>query len=247
MARGIRRVSVERGIDVRSCHLMAFGGAGPLHGADLVHELAMESAVIPPLPGIASAVGMLDAPVRHDFAAPVQADATTGFTGFGEAFQGLRERAVEEMGTADFGAALLVDARYTGQSYELTVPWAKDWDAQREIFDVAHEERYGFRDPDAEMEIIVVRLVATIGQPVVPQEQLGAGRSDVLPKTRRPVYIGGTWVDTPVYDRADLPAGHVLSGPAILDQFDTTTYIRPDQQCRCDEFGFLHLTRIGED
>ncbi|RSZ63815.1 hydantoinase/oxoprolinase family protein [Corynebacterium hylobatis] len=246
MARGIRRVSVERGIDVRSCHLMAFGGAGPLHGADLVHELGMESAVIPPLPGIASAVGMLDAPVRHDFAAPVQADAATGFAGFEEAFQDLRERAIEEMGTFDFGAALLVDARYTGQSYELTVPWAADWAAQREAFDLAHEERYGFRDPDAEMEIIVVRLVATIGQPVVPQEQLGAAGTGAVPKHRRPVFIQGTWVDTPVYARADLPAGEVLTGPAILDQFDTTTYIRPDQQCRCDEYGFLHLTRKGE-
>ena len=65
MARGIRKVSVERGIDVRACHLISFGGAGPLHGADLVHELGMQSAVIPPA-GIASAVGMLDAPIRHD-------------------------------------------------------------------------------------------------------------------------------------------------------------------------------------
>lgn len=247
MARGIRRVSVERGVDVRSCHLMAFGGAGPLHGADLVHELGMESAVIPPLPGIASAVGMLDAPVRHDFAAPVQADVTTGFAGFEDAFRALRERAVEEMGTGEFEAALLVDARYIGQSYELTVPWAGNWDAQREAFDLAHEERYGFRDPDAEMEIIVVRLVATIGQPTAPQELLGAAESQAVPKNRRPVFIEGAWVDTPVYERVDLAAGEMLTGPAILDQFDTTTYIRPDQQCHCDEFGFLHLTPIREE
>lgn len=247
MARGIRRVSVERGVDVRSCHLMAFGGAGPLHGADLVHELGMESAVIPPLPGIASAVGMLDAPVRHDFAAPVQADVTTGFAGFEDAFRALRERAVEEMGTGEFEAALLVDARYIGQSYELTVPWAGNWDAQREAFDLAHEERYGFRDPDAEMEIIVVRLVATIGQPTAPQELLGAAESQAVPKNRRPVFIEGEWVDTPVYERVDLAAGEMLTGPAILDQFDTTTYIRPDQQCHCDEFGFLHLTPIREE
>lgn len=246
MARGIRRVSVERGIDVRSCHLMAFGGAGPLHGADLAHELGMESAVIPPLPGIASAVGMLDAPIRHDFAAPVQADESTGFAGFDEAFQLLGERAIEEMGTSAFDAALLIDARYIGQSYELTVPWAADWPAQREAFDAAHEERYGFRDPDAEMEIIVVRLVATIGQPAAPQEQLNSGTGETGPKAHRPVFIEGEWVDTPVFDRADLSTGETLTGPAILDQFDTTTYIRPDQRCFCDEFGFLHLTPIRE-
>src|SRR5690606_13522030 len=71
MARGIRKVSVERGIDLRSCDLMAFGGAGPLHGADLAQELNMRSVVIPPRPGIASAVGMLDAPIRYDYSTSV--------------------------------------------------------------------------------------------------------------------------------------------------------------------------------
>ena len=100
MARGIRRVSVERGVDVRSCHLMAFGCAGPLHASDLIHELGMESAVIPPLPGIASAVGMLDAPIRHDFALPADRP---------DVFAELRRRAAAEMGTEDFAEQLLVD------------------------------------------------------------------------------------------------------------------------------------------
>lgn len=244
MARGIRKVSIERGIDVRACHLMAFGGAGPLHGADLVHELGMESAVIPPLPGIASAVGMLDAPIRHDFATPVQADKSTGFSGFDAEYQLLTQRAIDEMETSDFDSTVLVDARYIGQSYELTIPYTGDWEAQRIAFDAAHEERYGFQDQDAEMEIVVVRLVATIGQSTAPQSKLsGESIGATKPKQHRPVYIEGSWVETPIYDRASLSAGEALAGPAILDQFDTTTYIRPDQSCFCDEFGFLHLTR----
>lgn len=247
MARGVRKVSVERGIDVRACHLISFGGAGPLHGADLVHELGMQSAVIPPLPGIASAVGMLDAPIRHDFAAPVQANKSAGFDDLEAAFNRLRDEAQEEMNTLDFDSERLVDARYVGQSYELTIPYIASWDDQRAAFDKAHEERYGFQDPDAEMEIVVTRLVATIGMPVPPQQKLAASEdASISPKQHRPVYIDGEWTDAPIYDRDDIPAGTTLEGPAILDQFDTTAYIRPDQSCFCDEFGFLHLSSIGK-
>ena len=247
MARGIRKVSVERGIDVRACHLISFGGAGPLHGADLVHELGMQSAVIPPLPGIASAVGMLDAPIRHDFAAPMQANKPEVFDELEAAFNGLRDEAQDEMNTGDFDSERLVDARYVGQSYELTIPYIASWDDQRAAFDQAHEERYGFQDPDAEMEIVVTRLVATIGMPTPPQQKLAASENgEVSPKEHRPVYIDGEWTDTPIYDRDDIPAGTTLDGPAILDQFDTTTYIRPDQSCFCDEFGFLHLSSNGK-
>src|SRR5690625_6839084 len=73
MARGIRKVSVERGVDLRTCALMAFGGAGPLHGAALAQELNMKSAILPPRPGIASALRMLDAPIRHAYATAVHA------------------------------------------------------------------------------------------------------------------------------------------------------------------------------
>lgn len=230
MARGIRRVSVERGVDVRSCHLMAFGGAGPLHASDLIHELGMESAVIPPLPGIASAVGMLDAPIRHDFALPADRP---------DVFAELRRRAVAEMGTEDFAEQLLVDARYLGQSFELTLPLAQD---QRAAFDELHAERYGFADPEAEMEVIVARLTATIGQPQTPQELLtGDGGGGGVEK--RDVFIDGEWITTPVLDRASLAAGTTVDGPAILNQFDTTTYIRPGQQATVDAHGFLHLRR----
>lgn len=230
MARGIRRVSVERGVDVRSCHLMAFGGAGPLHASDLIHELGMESAVIPPLPGIASAVGMLDAPIRHDFALPADRP---------DVFAELRRRAAAEMGTEDFAEQLLVDARYLGQSFELTLPLAQD---QRAAFDELHAERYGFADPEAEMEVIVARLTATIGQPQTPQELLtGDGGDGGVEK--RDVFIDGEWITTPVLDRASLAAGTTVDGPAILNQFDTTTWIRPGQQATVDAHGFLHLRR----
>lgn len=243
MARGIRKVSVERGVDVRACHLIAFGGAGPLHASDLVHELGMESAVIPPLPGIASAVGMLDAPIRHDFAAPVLIDTDRGFDDLPPVFERLQVAAQKEMDADEFEKIPLVDARYVGQSYEITIPLELSWDQQRESFDEAHAERYGFSDTDADMEIVVARLVATIGQPQTPSHHIGADSCEVTPVNHRQVYVDGQWLDTPVFDRADLVSGFTLEGPAILNQFDTTTYIRPGQKCRCDDYGFLHLTQ----
>lgn len=138
----------------------------------------------------------------------------------------------------------LVDARYIGQSYELTIPWNGDFAEQRRAFDEAHAERYGFHDPDARLEIVVVRLVATVPQDDVAQRRWEVA-GEATPKGERPVFIAGKWRDTPLYDRETLPAGTVIEGPAIIDQFDSTTYVRPDQDCRCDDYGFLHLSTRG--
>ena len=242
MARGIRAVSVERGVDVRACHLMAFGGAGPLHGADLSHELGMASAVIPPLPGIASAVGMLDAPVRRDYATPVRAEDADGLEGLKRDFEKMAEQARADAEVDGMEHHLFVDARYIGQSTELTIEWKKDWDEQRELFDSAHEERYGFRDPDAAMEIAVARLSAIAPQEDRPFASPGPASDHIEPDGHRDVYVDGEWVKTPIYDRSAFGAGTVIPGPAVINQFDTTTYVRPEQQCRCDDSGFLHLT-----
>src|SRR5699024_12652110 len=150
----------------------------------------------------------LDAPIQHEFAAPVQANKHEVFDGQEAAFNGLRDEAQDEMNTDDFDSERLVDARYVGQSYELTIPYIASWDDQRAAFDQAHEERYGFQDPDAEMEIVFTRIVATIGLPIPPQQEIAGGDdSSLTPKEHRPVYIDGEWTETPIYDRDDLPAG----------------------------------------
>lgn len=248
MARGIRKVSVERGVDIRSCHLMSFGGAGPLHGADLAVELGMESAIIPPHPGIASAVGMLDAPIRHDFAHPVQANAWTRLDPLDKFFKILEEQARTEMETDNFHREFLVDARYVGQSYELTLPLADSWHEQRAAFDAAHAERYGYSDDDAMMEITVVRLTATIEQTEAQKDNARvAGGEAPQPKETRQIYIDGEWTDVEIYDRDTIPAGMTMNGPMVIDQFDTTTFVHPSQSCRCDEQGFLHLSTRKSD
>lgn len=243
MARGIRKVSVERGVDIRACDLVAFGGAGPLHGAELAQELNMKSAIIPPSPGIASAVGMLDAPIRHDYATSVEANTAEGLAGLQDTFDGMRERAQEELDDPDAQTnyALLVDARYIGQSYELTVAWDEDWERQREIFEASHEENYGFADPDALMEIVVARMVVTQQLEHGDLESVEAISSEVAPTRHRDVYINGDWREVPIYDRTSFGADTVIEGPAVIQQFDSTVYIRPDQVAENDTYDFLHI------
>ena len=243
MARGIRKVSVERGVDLRTCHLMAFGGAGPLHGADLAHELNMESAVIPPRPGIASAVGMLDAPIRHDYATSVDARTREELAALHDTFEAMKAQAGQDLDhpEAETHFELLVDARYIGQSYELTVPWDANWDRQREIFEQAHEANYGFADPDALMEIVVTRLVVTQPLEHGALESVATIDAEVTPQRHREVYIDGAWRDVPIYDRTTFGAGTVVKGPAVIEQFDSTIYVRPDQVAHNDTYDFLHL------
>lgn len=248
MARGVRKVSVERGVDIRDCTLMAFGGAGPLHASDLVRELGLRSAVIPPHPGIASAMGMLEAPIRSDFvaAAPTNdATATAEIELVLEDLAGQAERFVaEEAGVARGDATLerLVDLRYLGQSYELIVPWEPSPELLRQAFDRAHRERYGFDDPDAQLEIITVRCAATI--PVPASAEGVTNRSDAVPAplAKRSVFFEGAWHDAHIYLRDELPVGIPISGPLIAEQLDSTVVVAPDQVCRIDEHGFLHLT-----
>lgn len=247
MARGVRKVSVERGVDTRNCDLMAFGGAGPLHAAELLSELDMRSAVIPPQPGIASAVGMLDAPQRHDFSRAVFFRQGDQLPVRDQLFYGLLDQAdeLEVSEQAQFG--FFVDARYAGQSFELTIVHFDSWAELRDEFDRAHQERYGFADPDAQMEIVVLRLVVTDrvahGTQLQPVRENNPGEPPT-PIAVREVYFDGQWVQTPIYRRADLEPEVKYVGPMVLEQFDSTVLVRPQQQVHQDRLGFLHLQKV---
>jgi N-methylhydantoinase A len=247
MARGVRRVSVERGVDLRDCTLMAFGGAGPLHAADLIHELGMRAAIVPPHPGIASAIGMLDAPVRHDFAMSVSATSATELPAVAGALDELARQASEflldeeAVGTGGTRIERAVDARYLGQSYELMVDWQDSFGELRAAFDSAHAARYGFDDPDAELEIVTARVTAVAAESGHRTAPVLAGGPVPAPIAHRAVFFGGEWHDTPVYRRGEFRAGSELDGPLIAEQLDSTIVVGPGQRCRTDEHGFLHI------
>jgi N-methylhydantoinase A len=253
MARGVRKVSVERGIDIRDCVLTAFGGAGPLHAADLVRELGMKGAVIPPHPGIASAVGMLDAPLRHDFASNLATPRGGTDDGRPEdparaaaAFEWLAREASEFMQDEEsvppetVVVEQWVDARYVGQSYELSIPWNAGQDV-RARFNTAHAERYGYADRDAEMELVTARATVTVPLTGTARpSELAPGKAPT-PSTRRQMRSDGEWWLTSVYRRDQLPADAVVHGPLIIEQLDSTIVVLSGQLCYHDESGFLHI------
>ena len=251
MIRGIRRVSVERGYDPREFVLVPFGGAGPLHGADLARALNMSRIVIPAHPGIGSAFGMLSADVRHDYVKThiTRADRAD-CRQVGAFFKDLEHRARTQLAREGFGPGRQVlqrqaDLRYLRQAYEITVPCASDdvdAPALAQLIDDFHRHHtraYGYARPAEPVELVNLRLVA-LGK--LPGLELAARKPSgvrVEPVSRRPVYFDGRPQDTPVYNRERLAPGQRLTGPAVVEQLDATVLVPPGFSARSDPYGNL--------
>ena len=213
MARALRVVSVERGIDPRGLALVAFGGAGPLHACALAEELGMERVLVPLASGMLSALGLAAADLRRDYV--------------GASFQEMEARAALDLAGA--GTLRLVDARYRGQSHELTVD-AEEWESK---LAEEHERRFGFR-PDAGPEIVTRRLVAILRRqrPSLPC------RAPSRPPSSRRAHLDGGWLDLPVHE-----PGSPVSGPAIVELPGSTCLVRPGWSGEPDAAGTLVLER----
>ncbi len=255
MERALRRVSVERGHDPREYTLVPFGGAGPLHAAALADALGMERILVPPTPGVLSALGLLMADVVYDTMrallrsasalvedpAPLQAAAEN-------AAEEVRE-ALNEHGTVSLAAEL--DLRYAGQSYELQVPLQMPISGSRvadavQHFHERHEERYGHADPEEPVEVVAVRVRGTVATPApsLPSEPETEEPTEIAALGTRPVWFdldGPT--ETHTYIREGLRHGHTLDGPAILHQYDTTIVIPPAWTARVDAWQNVWLER----
>ena len=258
MMGAMRLVSVQRGYDPREFVLVAFGGAGPLHANALARELGIPTVIVPPNPGIASAVGMLMTDVRHEFVTtrrlrldtltPVMLDAL--FAEFVVEGQARLDR--DGIAPADRRTLRSVDLRYHGQSFELpiTVPsWtlaASDVARLRTDFDAAHERAYGYAAPDDAVELVNVRLAAIGVTPRPRRVPLPDGTRDpaAAVKSTREVWFSeiGGWRKTIVLDRTKLSSGNVIAGPAIVEEHDASTLVHPGWEASVDQYGNL-LTR----
>lgn len=253
MARAIRVISVHRGYDPRDYALVPFGGAGPLHAARLAAELGSPVIVVPEIPGAQSALGLLMTDVRSDFMrtrimpvgndiAAVLADLTSQATAWFDA-EGIE---------ADRRSVVRgVDMRYTGQNYELgvDVPDGPVTDETIRLlvdrFHDAHDRMYGYRAEGDPVEAVTFRVQAVGSVPRARVERSaprGAGLADAV-VARRSVYLDGSFVDCPVYDRALLDVGHRFAGPAIVEQMDSTTFLLPSDTCEVDELRNLIIRR----
>jgi N-methylhydantoinase A len=259
MIAAMRLVSVQRGYDPRDFVLVAFGGAGPLHANALARDLGIPLVLVPPSPGIASALGMLMTDIRHELVASRR-----------HALAGLAPDSLEALfgGFAIEAAAVLdregvppgqrrlvrsADLRYHGQSHELPVPVPAgplapaDLAALAEAFHAAHARAYGYAAREDAVELVTVRLTA-VG--VSPKPRLttlppATGEVRAAVKGERPVWFGETsgFTTCRIVDRGLLCHGHVVTGPAVIEELDATTLVHPGFEAAVDPHGNLLLRR----
>ncbi|BEP17854.1 hydantoinase/oxoprolinase family protein [Pyrofollis japonicus] len=250
MARALRLVSVERGYDPREFSMFAFGGAGPLHAAALAAEIGVKEVVVPPLPGVFSALGLLVTDYRHDLhKAVVKKADEASEEELEKVFQDLEKEAVsmllsEGVRREDIRITRLLDMHYLGQAYELTVPYRGDIGEAVEAFHEKHEARYGYSLRGEPVVIVNARIVAigAIPKPQLPRGEEKPHRPE--PRRSRRVFFEETgWVDTPVYWRPELRPGAEIEGPAIIESDESTILVPPSHVARVDGFFSVRITR----
>jgi N-methylhydantoinase A len=260
IAQAIRVVSVERGLDPADFLLVAFGGAGPLHAADVARELGMK-VLIPRSPGVLCAMGVLAKDTMTEFSRTrILTEHQDGLEAqVEEIFAELESRALTTMGRTRSNSESLrlerfVEARYVGQNFELTVGVPPRADqpplmrALRRGFDAAHHRYYGYDQPEKEIELVTFRVRASQPGPQLDLLRVPTGaRTGGLAAsgTRRAIFAAsGSAIDCPIFERSHLVPGDALEGPAIVEQMDTTTVLPPDFGATVDEFGNLLLKRL---
>jgi N-methylhydantoinase A len=256
MADAVRLISISRGYDPREFALVAFGGAGALHGAALAKELAIPVVIVPPNPGITSALGCLLVDLQHDLAESYIMGASEADPAALQArFLALEATAAERLlhervAVADVLMQRSVDMMYQGQWRALSVSVGAEITsiaALVQSFHEQHEREYNFRRDDSPVTLFRLNLKAVGVVPKVELRTSEPGAAMPAPISRRPVYFGGSEpYDTPIYWRPDLPAGATLTGPAIIDQLDSTTVLPPGDSLTVDRWSNIVIKVGGE-
>jgi N-methylhydantoinase A len=248
MVGALHTVLTEQGLDPRDFVLVAFGGAGPLHISDLMSEASIPNGLVPNFPGQFSAFGFTMADARVDRYRTVQLNSRF--------FDRARAAAVMTVLVAECKAELAaqghhdvaisrsVEMRYLGQNYELEIPIETDTFTDGDVatildtFHGQHEARFGFRLAD-HMEIVnfLVTGTARTGQLQFPL--IAEAKGPAEPVSHRPVWFDDGWIETPVYARNDLKAGHAVTGPALIEENASVTVLAPGKSLTVDRYGNL--------
>lgn len=248
MERAIRRISVERGYDPRPFTLVAFGGAGPLHACEMAANLQIGQLLIPAVPGVLSALGMLVAAPTRDYSQTIMTRIGSPQGSYTEklaaVFAALEAKALAEMTADGYSPETLtiqpaLDMRYAGQSHELSISIPPGgYQVIAGLFHAAHNQRFGYEQPQETVEIVTARLtiVAQTQPPRIESEPLRPSRSSRAVIGRKEVWFNQKPVETSQYDRAKLAPGDTFSGPAVIYQYDTTTVIPPTWQVQVDAY-----------
>lgn len=262
MMGAIRQVSIARGHDPRDFALVAFGGAGPLHGAELAELLDIPRVVVPRTPGVLSTWGLLSTDLRNDYVQTFKQTALNyDLAAIDATLRDLESRAFDWLSEEDVEPRNMVirraaDLRYIHQGFELMVdvPDGRiDGDAMRvleERFHAEHQRLYTYELRSLPVELVNLRVTAIGVLPKLrPHGDVATGSLNQAQAGERRVYFGGDLGEAvcPCYRRERLPAGARLQGPCIVDQADATTVILPGQQATVDTGGNMIIQRLGKE
>ena len=242
----MRAVTIERGRDPRDFTLIAFGGNGPLFAAEMARTLEIGTVLVPPAPGVFSAVGLLEAELEHHLVRTLNALlAELTEDDFESAFEALAEEASSLMGeTAIPLIDRAIDAKYAGQSFELTIqlpgprtPVA----AIAEIFAREHERTYGHRADADPVQIVNVRIVARLPRDGSSPSAMLHNKGSISPRfgvSTRNAYFGQHQgiLATPVLSRFELDRTEPRGGPLLIDEYDATALVPPGCSVWLDHF-----------
>jgi N-methylhydantoinase A len=266
--RALRLISVERGNDPRDFTLISFGGAGGLHAADLARVLGLAGVIVPLHPGAFSAIGILQSDIVKDVSRSVLIAVPSRGNARGDSqfspleFQKLMTQLKSQFEVIERGAMAEIHQdhpnakgiqaerrialRYIGQAYELSIPFTSQFPSR---FHAEHEIAYGHAQPKQALEVVSLQLRLILPTPKrrattapIPHSKNARG---ALVK-RKPVWFGGHFLKTTLYDRQRLRVGARLTGPAIVVEYSSTTVVPPDFACRVDEHLNLRLTQHGD-
>ena len=248
MAGRIRLMSIERGLDPRDFAMVAFGGAGPLHGGALIREVGISTMLVPLYPGVLCALGCVYADLRYDLSQTIEKRIDRLQPGeLAGIFAAQRDEGLQQLHDArvpvdKHTVTHAADMIYQGQIHALRVNVLPEWESAHleRAFNNAYREKFGNTLDNMPVAVVNLRTVV-VGQrsgAALPQRAVGAASGAPVAASQRPVHFN-TWHDTPVYQRDALAPGMALSGPAIVEQSDTTTVIEPDMVATVDAHGNL--------
>ena len=253
MAAALRLATVDKGYDPRDFTLVALGGAGALHACEIADAAGVRRVVVPPRPGLGSALGLLATELKAEavtsWPGPLRSVDLTPIEGQLDAMESVLREELTRQGAAapSISVVRLLDLRYLGQSFELRVSWPGP-DAERieQLFHVLHNKLYGFAVPTEPVELVALRVTAlgSVGPP--PRVELGAATGPIISVGERPLITDdpGRRERAALIEREALAAGHQLEGPALVFDADATTYLPRAWQLRVERDANLVLERI---
>jgi N-methylhydantoinase A len=260
MSLTIRANSVAKGFDPRKFALVPFGGAGPLNGVALAEAVFAREIIVPPAPGITAAIGLLETDMQYEVARSVLAilknvkpEAVDRINSVIDDLTRLcRERLDDDEVPADKQSFIrIAECRYHGQGFELRaeIPGGpltlENIDKVKESFHEQHRRDYGWAFDDVDVEIVTIRIIGVaktqrLRWPKLEQAD-GTSIEQSLMYRRPTIFDNGKTCDTPRYERSKLKAGHLVPGPAIIVQHDSTTLVPPNYVARVKDNGNIHI------